>query len=117
MFLAKAFDARMFDKDADPKRIHYWVVGKTRGKKSHFVAVRTTHWVDPESEGYLNRGDGILLRFKGISQNHPTLVLRDGPRTKDVKGDCLTRKDFTKVEDLSPEAEERIRKFLKRNIF
>ena len=116
MFLAKAPDKKMIKNPSLSKGIHYWIVGKTKSKKPHLVEIRTTHWVDPESEGYLNRGDGILLRFKGISQNHPTLVLRDGPRTKDVKGNRLTLADFIKIEDLSPEAEERIRKFLKRNL-
>ena len=77
MFLAKAFDARMFDKDADPKRIHYWVVGKSKGKFPHLVAFRTTHFIDPKCEAILNRGEGILFKFKDISKKYPTLVLKN----------------------------------------
>ena len=114
MFLAKAPDEKMIKNPSLPGGIHYWIVGKTKSKKPHLVAIRTTHWVDPKSEGYLNRGDGILLNFGLAYKGHPTLVLRGDTRTSYVNGHPLNLEDFTKVKKLSPCKKRKVEKFLNR---
>lgn len=107
MYVAKARDVDVVGKDRDPRGFHYYLVSRSRKK---VVAFRMTHWVDPSSEAIVKGGKGFLHRFSGIPSL--SVLLKDEPRTKDVRGRPLKVVEssvFERVGDLTPFQERKVR--------
>lgn len=110
MYVAKAYDVDIFDRDGSSGGFHYYLVSRYRGR---IVAHRMTHWVDPVSKALVKGGKGFLHRFSGTS--NLSVLLKHEPRTKDVRGRPLGSVEdsvFEKVGDVSSYQESVIRKQL-----